>query len=74
MMPLSFLTKPTILVCFHSSEICFLPKLLLIDNVCIESLSVDLTRPMLESAARSVTKLGEKIEESVFNPLLQLIT
>lgn len=34
-----------------------------IDNVCIESLSVDLTRPMLDSAARSVVKLGEKIEE-----------
>ncbi|EGN92441.1 hypothetical protein SERLA73DRAFT_99245 [Serpula lacrymans var. lacrymans S7.3] len=34
-----------------------------IDNVCIESLSIDLTRPMLDSAARSVTKLGEKIEE-----------
>lgn len=33
------------------------------DNVCIESLSVDLTRPMLDSAARSVAKLGEKIEE-----------
>jgi DNA excision repair protein ERCC-2 len=34
-----------------------------IDNVCIESLSIDLTRPMLDSAARSVVKLGEKIEE-----------
>ncbi|EKM82686.1 hypothetical protein AGABI1DRAFT_118129 [Agaricus bisporus var. burnettii JB137-S8] len=34
-----------------------------IDNVCIESLSIDLTRPMLDSAVRSVTKLGEKIEE-----------
>ncbi|KAG6376143.1 hypothetical protein JVT61DRAFT_2117 [Boletus reticuloceps] len=34
-----------------------------IDNVCIESLSIDLTRPMLDSAARSVTKLGEKIDE-----------
>lgn len=34
-----------------------------IDNVCIESLSIDLTRPMLDSAARSVGKLGEKIEE-----------
>ena len=37
--------------------------LLLIDNVCLESLSIDLTRPMLDSAVRSVTKLGEKIEE-----------
>lgn len=36
---------------------------LLIDNVCIESLSIDLTRPMLDSAARSVTRLGEQIEE-----------
>ncbi|QRW01863.1 DNA repair helicase RAD3 [Ceratobasidium sp. AG-Ba] len=34
-----------------------------IDNVCIESLSIDLTRPMLEAAARSAAKLGEKIEE-----------
>lgn len=34
-----------------------------IDNVCIESLSIDLTRPMLDSATRSVVKLGEKIEE-----------
>ncbi|KAF8338096.1 uncharacterized protein EI90DRAFT_3279597 [Cantharellus anzutake] len=34
-----------------------------IDNVCIESLSIDLTRPMLDSAARSVGKLGDKIEE-----------
>ncbi|TFL07611.1 DNA repair helicase [Pterulicium gracile] len=34
-----------------------------IDNVCIESLSIDLTRPMLDAAARSVVKLGEKIEE-----------
>jgi len=35
----------------------------LTDNVCIESLSIDLTRPMLESATRSVTKLGDKIDE-----------
>lgn len=34
-----------------------------IDNVCIESLSVDLTRPMLDAAARSVQVLTEKIEE-----------
>jgi DNA excision repair protein ERCC-2 len=37
-----------------------------IDNVCIESLSIDLTRPMLDSAARSVTKLADKIDECVF--------
>lgn len=36
-----------------------------IDNVCIESLSIDLTRPMLDSAGRSITKLGDKIEEYV---------
>lgn len=36
-----------------------------IDNVCIESLSVDLTRPILDSAARSVQALSEKIEECV---------
>lgn len=34
-----------------------------IDNVCIESLSIDLTRPMLDSAARSVSRLGDTIEE-----------
>lgn len=34
-----------------------------IDNVCIESLSIDLTRPMLDSATRSVNKLSDKIEE-----------
>jgi len=38
------------------------------DNVCIESLSIDLTRPMLDSAARSVGKLGERIEEWVLSP------
>ncbi|KAK7014868.1 helicase ATP-binding domain-containing protein [Favolaschia claudopus] len=34
-----------------------------IDNVCIESLSIDLTRPMLDAAGRSVVKLGDKVEE-----------
>ncbi|KAG8764838.1 DNA-dependent ATPase of the nucleotide excision repair factor 4 complex, partial [Serendipita sp. 398] len=34
-----------------------------IDNVCIESLSIDLTRPMLDAAGRSVTKLGDQVEE-----------
>ncbi|KAF8163298.1 hypothetical protein B0H34DRAFT_651010 [Crassisporium funariophilum] len=34
-----------------------------IDNVCIEALSIDLTRPMLDAAGRSVVKLSEKIEE-----------
>ncbi|KAJ7940647.1 hypothetical protein B0H13DRAFT_2397190 [Mycena leptocephala] len=34
-----------------------------IDNVCIESLSIDLTRPMLDSAGRSITKLGDKVDE-----------
>lgn len=33
------------------------------DNVCIESLSIDLTRPMLDAAARSVNKLSDKIAE-----------
>ena len=39
------------------------------DNVRIESLSIDLTRPMLESATRSVTRLGDKIDEWVSIPL-----
>ncbi|KAI8647509.1 hypothetical protein BD408DRAFT_408059 [Parasitella parasitica] len=34
-----------------------------IDNVCIESLSIDLTRPMLDASARSVGILADKIEE-----------
>ncbi|GAA6026495.1 hypothetical protein JCM8202_002913 [Rhodotorula sphaerocarpa] len=34
-----------------------------IDNVCIESLSIDLTRPMLDTAARNVETLTEKIAE-----------
>ncbi|KII88515.1 hypothetical protein PLICRDRAFT_176097 [Plicaturopsis crispa FD-325 SS-3] len=34
-----------------------------IDNVCIESLSIDLTRPMLDSASRSVSKLADRIDE-----------
>lgn len=34
-----------------------------IDNVCIESLSIDLTRPMLDSASRSVVALDDKIKE-----------
>ncbi|KAG0181117.1 DNA-dependent ATPase of the nucleotide excision repair factor 4 complex [Apophysomyces sp. BC1034] len=34
-----------------------------IDNVCIESLSIDLTRPTLDASARSITMLAEKIEE-----------
>lgn len=38
-----------------------------IDNVCIESLSIDLTRPMLESAARSVQNINERIEEQVIS-------
>ncbi|RKP07597.1 hypothetical protein THASP1DRAFT_30592 [Thamnocephalis sphaerospora] len=33
-----------------------------IDNVCIESMSIDLFRPTLEAAARSVTALNERIE------------
>lgn len=36
-----------------------------LDNVCIESLSIDLTRPMLDSAARSVNSLSDKIAEFV---------
>jgi hypothetical protein len=37
----------------------------ILDNVCIESLSIDLTRPMLDAAARSVDKLADKIDEQV---------
>ncbi|CAM0139211.1 unnamed protein product [Umbelopsis sp. WA50703] len=34
-----------------------------IDNVCIESLSIDLTRPVLDASARSVALLADRIEE-----------
>ncbi|RIA85174.1 hypothetical protein C1645_782436 [Glomus cerebriforme] len=34
-----------------------------IDNVCIESLSIDITKPNLDASARSVAKLSEKIDE-----------
>ncbi|CAG8544274.1 23151_t:CDS:10 [Rhizophagus irregularis] len=34
-----------------------------IDNVCIESLSIDLTKPNLDASARSIAKLSEKIDE-----------
>ncbi|KAL5511873.1 RAD3 [Sanghuangporus vaninii] len=43
-----------------------------IDNVCLESLSIDLTRPMLDSAVRSVIKLGEKVEEIKINDASRL--
>ena len=39
----------------------------MLDNVCIESLSIDLTRPMLDAAARSVDKLADKIDEQVIS-------
>ena len=45
---------------------CNLTEQVLIDNVCIESLSIDLTRPMLDAAGRSVVKLSDKIDEQVF--------
>ncbi|KAJ3176597.1 DNA-dependent ATPase of the nucleotide excision repair factor 4 complex [Geranomyces variabilis] len=34
-----------------------------IDNVCTESLSIDITRPMLDASARSVTALSTRIDE-----------
>ena len=34
-----------------------------IDNVCIESLSIDLTRPILDNAYRCVNRLAEKVDE-----------
>ena len=46
----------------YLSRVCLVAHALS-DNVCIESLSIDLTRPMLDSAARSVVKLGDKIDE-----------
>ena len=38
-----------------------------IDNVCIESLSIDLTRPMLDSAGKCVEQLTAKIEDMKAN-------
>ncbi|ORX49400.1 DNA repair helicase [Hesseltinella vesiculosa] len=34
-----------------------------IDNVCIESLSIDLNRPMLDAGARSVSMLSDRIDD-----------
>ncbi|WFD01781.1 DNA helicase [Malassezia obtusa] len=34
-----------------------------IDNVCIESLSIDLTRPTLDNAYRCINQLSEKVDE-----------
>ncbi|KDN43310.1 DNA repair helicase [Tilletiaria anomala UBC 951] len=34
-----------------------------IDNVCIEALSIDLTRPMLDAAYRNINSLADKVEE-----------
>lgn len=34
-----------------------------IDNVCIESLSIDLTRPILDNAYRCINKLSDKVDE-----------
>ncbi|KAJ3417617.1 hypothetical protein HDV05_000074 [Chytridiales sp. JEL 0842] len=34
-----------------------------IDNVCTESLSIDLTRPILDASSRSVATLADKIQE-----------
>jgi len=42
---------------------CLTAYMSLVDNVCIESLSIDLTRPMMDAAGRSVIKLADKIEE-----------
>lgn len=44
-----------------------------IDNVCIESLSIDLTRPMLDSATRSVATLEAKVQECVHHTTLFLL-
>ncbi|KAJ7721688.1 hypothetical protein B0H14DRAFT_3624749 [Mycena olivaceomarginata] len=34
-----------------------------IDNVCIKSLNINLTRPMLDAAGRTIVKLGDKVDE-----------
>ncbi|CAG8653628.1 5372_t:CDS:2, partial [Paraglomus occultum] len=34
-----------------------------IDNVCIESLSIDITKPNLDAGARSITQLANRIEQ-----------
>ena len=34
-----------------------------LDNVCTESLSIDITRPMLDASARTVRELSERIKE-----------
>jgi DNA excision repair protein ERCC-2 len=34
-----------------------------IDNVCTESLSVDITRPILDASSRSISELGRRVDE-----------
>lgn len=38
-------------------------SVLLVDNVCIESLSIDLNRPILDAGAKSVSMLADRIKE-----------
>ena len=64
----SFSMKPITLVCLKlllPGELIDWKLQILVDNVCIESLSIDLTRPMLDAAGRSVVKLSDKIDEQV---------
>ena len=35
------------------------------DNVCIESLSIDITKPNLDAGARSISQLANRIEQYV---------
>jgi len=65
----SYLMRLTTLVYLFLHVSTHKENFLCVDNVCIESLSIDLTRPMLDSAARSVGRLGEKIDEQVFRCL-----
>ena len=45
------------------------------DNVCTESLSVDLTRPILDASTKSVTMLAQEIERyNLQSPTIYLVS
>jgi hypothetical protein len=45
----------------------------ILDNVCIESLSVDLNRPILDASTRGLDTLSNVINEYAVDSIIQLI-
>ena len=57
------LSKDAIVVFDEAHNIGTYTLSLIKDNVCIESLSIDLTRPILDNAYRCINQLAEKVDE-----------